>query len=310
MPETVTVGELTPEELEPALRQGLGIRAYLSGISRIGKKDVVQAGAIRLEIIDDDKTNERTIAFTPVPDLLSIELERRGNRFALLLPPDDATPLMEERYRGLLSRHETEVLKYSYPQLVQISEIDMAMRPIAEILIRVREYSEYLPRAAGKKGALRARATREARYASLLADLQFIQREGAGYVAGPQLPTSFSPDAPPEEVYDEFLGRVLQASHHFLTDVLHLTMITPFLRLENAYYWPAHQTGSKLHLRRDRLSKTYSEYYRQRPPKFETHLQSLVRKEALVSERGLVSGVDEILDPLLREDFSAWARAS
>ena len=304
MPEslTVTVAKLTPQELEPALRKALGIRAYLSGIGSIGRQRVVQAGSVRVEIIDDDVSEERSISFTRIPDVISLQVEKRPGGFVLRVPPDKTENRVEDRYRGLLHRHENDVLRHSHRRLVQISEIDMAMRPIAEILIRVHEYGQYVP-SLGTSRSTRIKRARLARYAELLADLNFIERKGAGYVPGPSLPRDFAPDTPPSEVYEEFLGRVLQTSHNFLTDVLHLTMIKPFLRIENSYYWPAHLTRSKLRVRRGRLAGMYAGYYNRAPPRFETHLQSLVRREALVSEDGVITGADEILNPLLKEDI-------
>ncbi len=296
---TVAVKKATPEYLEPALRRTLGMRAYLSGITTVGKQRLVQAGAVRVEVIDDDLTQDRSVTFTKIPDVVSLELERHGGEYVLRVPQDSSEEILEQRYRGLLHRHESEVLRHSYRRLVQISEIDLAMRPIAEILIRANEYGEYIPGTSRSHGG-RLRGARAARYAELLADLQFVERRGAGYAPGPRLSADIEADTPPQELYEEFLGRVLQASHDYLTDVLHLTMIKPFLRIENSYYWPAHLSNSKLRVQRRRLAGMYAEYYDHAPVKFETHLQSLVRWDALVAEDGMVTGADEILDPLLR----------
>jgi len=306
MAETLLVKELTAAELEPALRRGLGIRAFLSGVSEVGKQRVIQAGANHFEIIDDDRTMERTVAFTRLPDVLSLEVVRTPKGFAVKMPPEDPQELVRSRYRGLITRHEGEVLRHSYRQLVHISEVDLAMRPISDILARVHNYGSFAP-PAPRGGSARVRSARLAKYTRFLTDLGFIQPEGAAFVPGPKLPRGFAPDAPEQEVYEEFMGRVLQSGHQFMTEVLHLTMIKPFLRIENSYYWPAHRVGDYLRIRRERFGREYSKYYGPRPPKFEGHLQSLIRKGSLVADRGTVTGAPEVMDPLLRVDFDKWA---
>ena len=46
----VAVSKLTPGELEPALRRALGMRAYLSGIGKLGGK--IQIKGIAGKMID------------------------------------------------------------------------------------------------------------------------------------------------------------------------------------------------------------------------------------------------------------------
>ncbi len=305
MPESVIVGHLAPTELEPALRRLLGIRAYLSGTGKMGGDDIVHAGSIQVEFIDDDRTDERTIAFTKIPDLLTLVAERRDEGFLLRGPAEDPLDRLEQRYRGLIVRHEDEVLRHSYRGLVRIPEIELAMRPIANILIGVHEYGEYIPKAPGPRGK-RARQLRMAKYLRLLSDLEFIERRGMGYIAGRKLPGGFDADTPSQEIYEEFLGSVLQASHQYLTDALHLTMIKPFLRIENSYYWPAHRAGKNIRVLRERFKLSFQRYYERLPPGFENHLQSMLHKGTLVPEGRMVSGSEEVLASLLEQDFDDW----
>lgn len=306
MTETMLVKDLTAAELEPALRRALGIRAFLSGVGKVGKQRVVQAGASRFEVIDDDRTLERSIAFTRIPDVVSLEVVKSPKGYLIQLPREDPEQLLEDRYRGLIARHESEVLKHSFRQLVHISEVDLAMRPISDILVRIHNYGSFAP-PAPRGGSKSLRAARLAKYTRFLSDLGFVKPEGAQFVPGPNLPGGFAPDTPEEEVYEEFIGRVLQSSHQFLTEVLHLTMIKPFLRIENSYYWPAHRVGANLSIRRERFGREFSKYYGPKPPKFEGHLQSLIRKGGLQSEGNSVTGTPEILEPLLEIDFEKWA---
>jgi hypothetical protein len=303
--ETVYMKDLSDRELEIALRKALGIRAFLTGVGKVGKMQVVHAGSVRLEFIDDDASDQRAVTFTQVPDVFALEIERKGGRYFVIPPDGDAFQRLEERFRGFLVRHEGEVLKYSYQNLVRIPEVELAMRPLSEILIHIHEYGEFAPRASRSRHQ-RSRLNRIMRYAQLLTDLGFIKRRGAAFVAGTSLPHGIAPETPPEEVNVTYLGAVLRASHKFLTEALHLTMIKPFLRIENAYYWPAHRLGTKLQIQRLRFRRVYSGYYGRAAPKFETHLQSLIRKEALTSKNGKVTGVDQVLEPLLRTDFDSW----
>ncbi len=305
MPESVIVGHLAPKELAPALRRLLGIRAYLSGTGRMGGDEVVHAGSIQVEFIDDDRTDERTIAFTKIPDLLTLVAERREDGFLLRKPTEDPLGRLEQRYRGLIVRHEDEVLRHSYRGLVRIPEIELAMRPIANILIGVHEYGEYVP-AAPRPGAKSTRQKRIGKYLRLLSDMEFIERRGMGFVAGKRLPSGFDADTPSKEIYEEFLGSVLQSSHQYLTDALHLTMIKPFLRIENSYYWPAHRAGRNIRILRDRFKRSFQQYYARAPPGFENHLQSMLHKGTLVSEGRMVSGSEEVLASLLEQDFDDW----
>ena len=305
MVESVMVARLTSKELEPALRRLLGIRAYLSGTGKMGGDDIVHAGSVQIEFIDDDQTDERTIAFTKIPDLLTLVAERREGGYMLRGPNEDPLDRLEQRYRGLIALHEDEVLRHSYRGLVRIPEIELDMRPIANILINVHEYGEYIP-TASRSGAKHARQLRVAKYLQLLADMEFIERKGMGFIAGRRLPSGFDEDTPSKEIYEEFLGSVLQSSHQYLTDALHLTMIKPFLRIENSYYWPAHRAGRNIRVLRERFKRSFRQYYEHAPPGYESHLQSMLHRGTLISESGMVSGSEDVLGPLLEQDFDEW----
>jgi hypothetical protein len=308
MADSIVVKDISStKELESSVRRLMGIRAYISGIGKLGERNVINTGSVQVELIDDDRINRRTVAFTKVPDLVSIEVERRGDAYILRRPVEYPVDRFEQRYRGLIVRHENAVLKHSYRNLVRIPEIDLAMRPIANILIQVHEYGEFIP-SVPKGKASSAKQIRTQRYVRLLTDLGFIERSGTGYRPGSNLPHGFDPETPTDEIYEEFLGKVLQTSHQYLTDALHLTMIKPFLRIENSYYWPAHRVGRNLGLRRERLKHVYSDYYGSSPSKFENHLQSLLHKHTLESKSGMISGAEEILSPLLEQDFNDWLR--
>ena len=308
MVDSIVVKDISStKELESSVRRLLGIRAYVSGTGKLGERNIINAGSVRVELIDDDRTDRRTVAFTKVPDLVSIEVERWGEAYILRRPTEDPVERFEQRYRGLIVRHENAVLKHSYRNLVRIPEIDLAMRPIANILIQVHEYGEFVPSAPKGKVAT-AKQIRTQKYIRLLTDLGLIERSGAGYRSGSSLPHGFDPETPTDEIYEEFLGKVLQTSHQYLTDALHLTMIKPFLRIENSYYWPAHRVGRNLGMRRERLKRVYSDYYGASPSKFENHLQSLLHKHTLESKSGIISGAEEILSPLLEQDFNDWLR--
>ena len=65
-----------------------------------------------------------------------------------------------------------------------------------------------------------------------------------------------------EELYAAILGEVLQKRLKYLREVLHWTMLGPYLQWSNAYYFPAYEAQRLIKTERQDLINVYQRLYR------------------------------------------------
>ncbi|MEE9601535.1 MAG: hypothetical protein V3W22_07560, partial [Thermoplasmata archaeon] len=99
-------------------------------------------------------------------------------------------------------------------------------------------------------------------------------------------------------------GDVIRQRSKYLQEVLHWTMMVPYLRWSNSYYLPAYQAGHLLRLERDELNRFYQRYYRytHRKVRVISQLQRTVDSGALRREKPFYLG-----DPSVLEEYFTQA---
>lgn len=298
MSQTIALPSLERETVQLALRQNLGHACYVSSVSSDRKSPMVQVGVVRSDLVHHGRTDESIALFAKLPDVYALQATKAPKGFKLTIPDDLDPILTSKRYNLLLESHERGLLSETYRDLVKIDEVSLAMRPIKRILVDATEFGGYIP---GRRRGRKRVDDREPKYLSFLEQLGFIKLEGGRYVQGPGLEIAVAPDTPGPMVYETFLGMVLQRGSAYLTSVLNLAMIVPFLRVENAYYWPAHLAHTKLEFTRDGLRSAYRSFYGARRDRimFDDKVQSLTETGVLEIDNGMVSGADRILGPLM-----------
>ncbi len=166
-----------------------------------------------------------------------------------------------ELYFSIIEKSHQVLLPSLYTRLVHVPEVNMAMSPLRKILIFLEKNGSISPadlgrRLAGEEG------DKARRYFTLLADLDFVKKEEDKYVPGSEMSRLKADAVQPPELYERILADVIEKRSKYLHEVLHLTMMVPFLRWSNAYYFPAYEAGHLIEMENEELVSNYRRFYR------------------------------------------------
>jgi hypothetical protein len=166
-----------------------------------------------------------------------------------------------ELYLTIIERSQQVLLPSLYTRLVHVPEVNMAMSPLRKILIFLEKNGSISPtdlgrRLSGEEG------DKGRRYFALLADLDFLKKEENKYVPGSGMSKLAADEVEPPELYERILSDVIEKRSKYLQDVLHLTMMVPFLRWSNAYYFPSYEAGHLVEMENGELVNNYRRFYR------------------------------------------------
>ncbi|MHB8568090.1 MAG: hypothetical protein ACYC7D_15915 [Nitrososphaerales archaeon] len=211
-----------------------------------------------------------------------------------------------ERYNAIIQDSQKALLPSIYNRLVQVNEVNLSMTPLRKILMYVEEEGsitmDLLTRGLYP-------VSKSQKYLALLLDLEYIAEEGKAYVPGPAMKDLHAANIQPPVLYQRILGDVIQNRPKYLQEVLHWTMMVPYLRWSNAYYLPAYEVGHTLRLDKDDLIRNYERFYRRRHDTLTQRDQigNIVSVGAIKKENGFYIGDDDVF---LRFQKEADALAS
>lgn len=165
-----------------------------------------------------------------------------------------------ELYFSIIEKSQQVLLPTLYTKLVHVPEVNMAMSPLRKILIFLEKHGSISPadlgrRLAGEEG------DKGRRYFTLLSDLDFVKKEDGKYVPGAEMSRLKANEIQPPELYEQILADVIEKRSKYLHEVLHLTMMVPFLRWSNAYYFPSYEAGHLVEMENQDLVNNYRRFY-------------------------------------------------
>jgi hypothetical protein len=298
----VSVQEYKPvgnRELLSHLRRTLSPYLYLNEVDE--DKGVANLGIeIQEAILDHGRGSESAIRFIGLDNVASIKWKRTSRGIDVAgLNRNEFVKRVRERYVTIVERSHRALLPSLYKKLVRISEVNVALTPLKKILLWIDQNGSMAPRDFGRREGF---LTKTNNYFGVLADLDFIKQEGRKYVAGRAM-KSLQTDRMMrgEAVYEAILGEVLQKRKKYLTEVLHWTMIVPYLHWSNAYYFPAAMAGHLVKTEKDELINNYTRFYEGRHPLDvnTVQLDRIVTVDILSRQGGYYNGEEEILEQYL-----------
>jgi hypothetical protein len=175
------------------------------------------------------------------------------------------------------------------------------MMPFKKILISLEESEKKTVsvRELGKKLSDKRRQ-RAPRYFDLLKKLGYIERVGDGkYTIGEAMSQMKASSMESTELYSKILADVIQRSSMYLQQVLHLTMIVPFLRWSNSYYFPSYEAGRLVRMDGKELFDNCHRYYgiHTDEDSAKVQIQSMVEKHILTRDAsGNYRGIDQTFE--------------
>lgn len=280
------------------LRRDISPYLYQNSTQRSNGKNLLTVGLGIQEPILDHGDEGLVVRFLSLDNIATYEAQVKGGQLVVEGPSRrDVDRKAKDRYDAIVSKSHRTLLPILYGRLVRIPEVSIAMSPLRRILIFLEETGHISPEVIQKP---HQSVSRVERYFSLLKELGYIASDNGGYVPGSGFSELKADAVEPPELYERILGDVIRQRSKYLQEVLHWTMMVPFLRWSNVYYLPAYAAGHLLRSERRELVRNYSRYYRARRTEAETifQLQRTVDVGALRREKPFYLG-----DPTLLESY-------
>lgn len=273
--------ESFPRHLKSRVGRGL----YITSKTKAGRdRYKYKIGNSFPDIIDDLKTNERTVKFHNFKTLFIADVSKtRGGNVIVSFPERDIiADEMEKRLESIAVRSESALLETVYDRIVDIASVRLAMTPIKEIVVSIHRNNEL-----NFKDFARNRDKAQAlRYVEFLAGLDYITKENGRLLPGKQMKKSAELGSlGDKQLYQKFLSEILAKGYGYIQDYLHLTQIVPYLRVSNSYFLPSRASGELLHLSEEEIRKHYRFYYQKSKPIIKIRGQVNEIVEAKIFER-------------------------
>lgn len=272
------------------LRQHFSPYAYISHIDE--EKSQADIGIQIQEVIPDYGGNDGVIKIIPLDHVATIGWKYKANGLQLTnLTRTRFIKQVKETYESIVDGSQNALLPSLYSKLVHVPQVSLAMSPLRKILSLVSEKETVSQADLGRIPRKGSEASKIPKYFALLADLEFIKPENGHYVTGWKMKHVQSNEVEPAEVYEKILGEVIQRRSRYLSQVLHWTMMVPFLRWSNTYYFPAYEAGRLVKVERSDLIHNYKRFYGARVATVDANDQILqIVAVKILKKNGLVFG--------------------
>jgi hypothetical protein len=214
---------------------------------------------IQESIIDHSEKQQSVMRFYPLDNVASVAWKRSGRGIGFSgLSSNEFAKRAKNRFMTITERSQQALLPSLYKQIVRIPDVDMNMRPLKRILVGVSRRGRYSP-SDFKRGPTEHQKVMN--YFGLLAGMNFIKQEDGFYVPGSDMKNLQAEQLSTPQISEFILGEVIRTRTEYLREVLHWTLIVPYLRWCNAYYLPAYKAGHLMQADQEELASYYTRYY-------------------------------------------------
>lgn len=245
-------------QLTAKLRRRLSPYVFISDLDRDSRTATLGI-EIQENIIDHSDKHQSEIRFIPLDNVATVSWRpaKGGVAFSGLNVIDFAKRA-RSKYMSVTERAQQALLPSLYKQIVRIPDVDLNMRPLKRILVGVTRRGYYSP-SDFKRSQLERQKVMN--YFHLLEGMNYIKREEGLYVPGADMKRLPADVVPSTQLYEYIMGEVLRKRTEYIREVLHWTMIVPYLRWCNAYYLPAYKAGHLMQADQEELAAYYTQYY-------------------------------------------------
>lgn len=241
-------------------RRNLSPYVYVSDVDE--KSSEARLGIVIQDGIIDHETEDFHLRMVNLNDIGSLHWQR-SQRGGMLFQGPNRTQFVKrthDLYSSIIQRSQQVLLTSLYESLVTIPTVAMAMMPFKKILISI-DRSEQRTVSINEVGE-RFSGERAHAYFNVLRELGYVEKVGnRKYSIGKAMSNLKADRLESTQFYRMILADVLQKHAKYLQEVLHLTMIVPFLRWSNSYYFPSYEAGRLVKMRNDELVSNCKRYY-------------------------------------------------
>ena len=240
------------------LRRSLSPYVYFSDLD-LASSTANLGIEIQESIIDHSEKGRSVIRYYNIDNVATVGWKQKRGKITITgLSGSEFGRRARNKFMSVTERSQRVLLPSLYKQIVRIPDVDMNMRPLKRILVGVSRHGSYSP-SDFKKGA--HEQTKVSNYFHLLSSMDFIRPEAGTFVPGSEM-KHLQADAIPATQLNEFiLGEVLRTRQEYIRQVLHWTLIVPYLRWCTSYYLPAYKAGYLMQADLEELAGYYARYY-------------------------------------------------
>ncbi len=286
----------TPEDVrstvENQIRRNVGPGCYINSSQKCDGKFVFEIGNSFHEILDDSRLEiSPRIRTRGINSVFTVDVIDDKGRYAILLPDISIiVESMKKRVNTVAAKSEAVIVEKAYDRFLTIPTVRMALNPIIQILDAVDESESItLKDIYHRKGNKKIQ-----QYMDFLIQMNFISFENGAYVRGSRFDEHMSSES--DERLHKLLASVLENGMEYLQSYFHMTMLTPFVRLSNSYYYPSGSSGNLIWMYPDLLRNYEMRYYNYSRSVKQINAQARQMKMARIFERhdGYITGEESL----------------
>lgn len=281
-------------ELLRVVRNDFSRYAYVSSLDE--KNLEAKIGIQIQEIIPDYKAEGATIRIVALDDVASLRWKKVGHHVRIShLTRTDFVREVKNQYAIKIQKSQTILLPTVYRRLVRVPQVIVAMSPLRKILMEINDNERIAPHELGRGSRMDGKVRK---YFGLLQDLEFVKPEDGHFVAGARMRNLQASEIKPQELFETILGEVMRKKAKYLREVLHWTMMVPYLHWCNTYYFPAYEAGHLVKTERDFLIENYRRFYEVKHARSieKDQVQQVVDAELLQKDGKFYEGVRDVFD--------------
>lgn len=260
---SIPSANLAPGEIERLVRGSMGVALYLSRSSLEERDRIFEFGVAKEQHLWDSRDHSFKVRFLPIEPVFQARIEGIQDKFYLSLP--NRTYIQEKidaRFVGLRTSSEAALLKAIGQKMLGLWQIQNQMNPLYEIMSNI-----LMKESAVADYFVHGRRSKEkvSQYLNFLTSIDILDREDGKYILGRMARKHLEQNASMADVYTAMLSESLQKGHAYMSDFLHFTHITPFIRLCNSSYLPSYFADKRLSMTDLDLSEYQSDLYGIKP---------------------------------------------
>lgn len=245
------------QSVEYQIRRHIGPGCYINSSQKFENKFLFEIGTSYNDILEDSRDDVSPMIRTRgINSIFSVDVIDDRGKFAILLP--EMSIIMESAKRkmnSLAAKSEAVIVEKAYDRFLSIPNVQLALNPIVQILDAVDE-----SQAINIKDIYHRKGNKKIQqYMDFLIQMDFISFENGKYVQGRKFTQHMSSDS--DERLHRLLASVLENGMEYLQTYFHMTMLTPFVRLSNSYYYPSGSSGNLIWMYPELLRKYELRYY-------------------------------------------------
>ena len=303
-PLMITIPLNEPEELGEAIerkvRGMVGPNMFLESKRQNDAKWNYTFGMSYTEMIDDSRdTCAPVLCAREVRSLFSIDVsQNQAGKYAATLPSIEMIiETMNRKMNVKASKSEEIIVNKGYERFLQLGKISVNLAPIIRILRAVNDEG----RVTAKDVHHRSGKVRNEQYLSFLTQIDYLKHEDNSYVKGSKFDKIGGPEGDPK--LKALLAELIHSQHDYLQTYFHLTMMTPYVRLTNSYYYPSGTKGQMLRMLPDLLRKYQIRYYDVRKPEYliKDHVADMRGAEILAKDGKYIIGENQLFQEYCSE---------